>query len=229
MALIPASLTVFDTETTGVDTDTCRIVTAFVARMDTATGALTEMNSWLINPGVPIEQGASDVHGITDEVAQTQGMDAATAIAEIVARLNAAASVDSPVTAFNARFDLTLLDREARRYGIEPFTPGVVIDPYVLDKQVDKYRRGRRTLSVTTEHYGISLIGAHDAEADATATGLLAVKLLEKMPAGTNLDELHRLQTAWAAGQAAGLQDYFRKTNPDAFVEGRWPLVPFAA
>lgn len=229
MSQIPSSLSVFDTETTGVDTDTCRIVTAFVARMDTATGQLTEMNSWLINPGIPIEQGASDVHGITNEVAQSQGMDAATGIAEIVARLNSASADGSPVTAFNARFDLTLLDREARRYGIEPFVPSVVVDPYVLDKQVDKYRRGRRTLSVTAEHYGVALVGAHDAEADATATGLLAVKLLEKMPAGTNLDELHRLQTAWAAGQAAGLQEHFRKTDPNAVVEGRWPLVPFAA
>jgi DNA polymerase-3 subunit epsilon len=44
-----------------------------------------------------------------------------------------------------------------------------------------------------------------------------------------SLAELHALQVTLAAEQAAGLQEHFRKTNPDAVVDGAWPLRPWAA
>jgi DNA polymerase III epsilon subunit-like protein len=229
VALIPAALIPFDTETTGVDWNNDRIVTAFVGRLDSATGVLTHKRSWLINPGIDIAEGAIAVHGISNEHAQLHGADAATSIAEIVAALQELSADGSPITAYNARFDLTLLDREARRYGIQPFTPGVVVDPLIIDKQVDKYRKGRRNLTATTAHYGIALEGAHDAEADATATGLLACTVMQKVPQELTLEELHSLQTAWARGQAEGLQEYFRRTDPEAIVEGEWPLVQVSA
>ena len=60
----------FDTETTGVDVATDRIVTAAVVTRD-ATG--TRARTWLIDPGVPIPPAATAVHGITTEQARTEG------------------------------------------------------------------------------------------------------------------------------------------------------------
>jgi len=44
--------------------------------------------------------------------------------------------------------------------------------------------------------------------------------------AGIDVEELHRRQVGWAAERAAGLQEHFRKTNPDTVVDGSWPLRP---
>ena len=50
----------------------------------------------------------------------------------------------------NAPFDLTLLDRELRRHRAASLShylgqnPLRVLDPRVLDKHLDRYRKGRR-------------------------------------------------------------------------------------
>lgn len=62
----------------------------------------------------------------------------------------------------NARYDLSLLDRECRRYAVESISellgdaPAPVIDPLVIDKHVDKYRKGKRALHALCAHYGVS-------------------------------------------------------------------------
>ncbi|WP_399142234.1 hypothetical protein Q3A86_32920 [Streptomyces sp. NBUA17] len=44
---------------------------------------------------------------------------------------------------------------------------------------------------------------------------------------GMTLAELHARQIELAAEQAAGLQKHFRKTDPNAVVDGAWPLRPW--
>lgn len=50
-----------------------------------------------------------------------------------------------------------------------------------------------------------------------------------------DVDELHRRQTWWAAGQAASYQEWLRsekageKRDPEAVIDGSWPLSPFPA
>src|SRR5699024_4273484 len=84
---------------------------------------------------------------------------------------------------YNAPYDLTLLDRECRRHGLEPINaPGPVIDPLVIDKTVDRYRKGKRTLEVAAAHYQVALDDAHDAGADAIAAGRVALALLRAYP-----------------------------------------------
>lgn len=227
-------LGVFDTETTGVDYEEARIVTAYLGILE-MDGTFSRTYSWLINPGVNIPQGASDVHGISNEVAQRDGVAPAGAIAEIVQAISDTVNAGIPITAYNGRYDLTLLDREARRYldcSLESrFTaPLYAIDPFVIDKEIDRYRRGKRKLINVAEHYGVQLgEDAHDAEADAKATGLVARALLSRPGVPADLADLHNAQIIWARRQAAGLQDYFRTTGgqPDAVVEGEWPIVTF--
>jgi DNA polymerase-3 subunit epsilon len=142
-------LGVFDLETTGVDVDTSRIVSACVAVLD-ADGEVVSRWNWLADPGIEIPPGASAVHGITTERAQAEGRGAQLVIAEIVQTLRVLFDSSIPVTIYNAPYDLSLLDRECRRHGLEPLeTVGPVIDPLVIDKAVDRYRAGKRTLEVT--------------------------------------------------------------------------------
>lgn len=44
--------------------------------------------------------------------------------------------------------------------------------------------------------------------------------------AGIDVEELHLRQVWWAAERAAGLQEYFRKSDPDVVIDGSWPLRP---
>ena len=100
-----------------------------------------------------------------------------------LAALADAAGRGLPIVAYNAAYDLTLLEREAARYGIAPLPgPGPVIDPLVIDKAVDRYRRGKRTLTAAAEHYGVALPNAHDAGADAVAAGRVAQAIARAYP-----------------------------------------------
>jgi DNA polymerase-3 subunit epsilon len=221
------TLGVFDLETTGVDVESSRIVTAHVGVID-ASGNAIESTAWIADPGVEIPAGAAAVHGITTEVARAKGRPAADVVGEIVAALRALIARGIPITIYNAPYDLTLLDREAVRHGIAPLeSPFPIIDPLVIDKFVDKYRKGKRTLTAASEHYGVLLSDAHDAGADAVAAGRVAQALVAKYPAqlAIDLEQLHTAQASWCAEQAASFQDYMRRTKDPAFTtSGAWPV-----
>lgn len=234
-------LTVFDLETTGVDVETARIVTAAVAVLD-VTGDIIDEHEWLVDPGVEIPDEAAAVHGITTQIAQDQGGDAGPSVNEIYATL-ATLTATRPLVIYNAPYDLTVLDRELRRY--DEYETGVglpahfapwVVDPLVLDKQLDPYRKGKRTLTVVSELYGIPAEDAHNAFADAIMAGQLAHRMLarfEQRPrlAGHDLplaEYLHRRQIDWKAEQAESFQDYLRRTKDQhTVIRGEWPWIPY--
>jgi len=220
-------LGVFDLETTGVDTESARIVSACIALLD-AAGQPVARWDWLLDPGIEIPEGASAVHGITTERARELGMDPARAVAAIVAQLRSLFDRGIPVVAYNAPYDFTLLDREARRHNVAPLvSPGPIVDPLVIDKAVDKYRRGKRTLTMTATHYGVDLIAAHDAGADAIAAGRVAQALARIHADALALEaaELHRRQVDWCREQAADFQEYMRRErDPQFTTSGDWPI-----
>jgi len=227
-------LAAFDTETTGVDVETDRIVSAAVVVQD-APGTRPRMSRWLVNPGVPVPEAATAVHGLTDEHLQRNGRWPAPVMFEIAEQLAEQAMMNRPLVVMNAPFDLTLLDRELRRHrasSLDRWFEGSalrVLDPRVLDKHLDRYRKGRRTLTDLCAHYGVTLEGAHDAGADALAA-LDVVRALGRRFA-TRLErltpaELHALQTGWHAAQARGLQAWFTKSGTPEIVNPDWPLRP---
>lgn len=226
-------LAAFDIETTGTEIESDRIVTAAVSLV--GGGEESVGRSWLVNPGVPIPPEATAVHKITDEMARSEGLPADQAIEEITALLADALSREIPVVAFNGRFDLTILDREARRHGVEPLVDRVggsdgllVIDPYVLDKQVNRFRKGRRNLSLLCQAYNVPLTDAHAADADALAAARLAWRMGTNYPELGQMDlfELHEHQIAWAGEQAASLARYFAEQGRPEHIEPAWPVVP---
>ncbi|MBK4346882.1 3'-5' exonuclease [Lacisediminihabitans changchengi] len=219
-------LGVFDLETTGIDTETSRIVSAYVGVID-ADGAPKGV-SWLADPGVEIPSQATAVHGITTERARAEGRSAPEVVAEIVAVLRALLAQGVPLVVYNAAYDLTLLHHECLRYGIEPLIdPTPVIDPLVIDRAMDRYRKGKRTLEAAAEFYGVELMDAHDAEADAVAAGRVAQAIARKYSdtLGDDVVMVHTNQVAWASDSAASFQEYMRRTKDPAFVaDGVWPM-----
>lgn len=217
-------LAVFDLETTGLDLRESRIVTACVAVID-ANGNPTATTEWLVNPGVEIPEAAAAVHGISTAKAQAEGSEPAQSILEMV-QLLSELSNDMPLVAFNAPFDFTILQSEARRYGIEPLEPKPVVDPLVLDRAMVKFRSGKRTLAILCADYGVELIDAHNSTADAVAAGRLAQRQAAKFDAlNTTIEELHQSQVVWSDEQSKDFEAWFKKQNrPDYQAELGWPI-----
>lgn len=222
----------FDLETTGPDPETARIVTATVLQRGRTESSLL----WLVNPGVDIPAEATAVHGVSTEDAQ-HGRNAAEAIAEIADELWRIFSAGIPLVIYNAPYDLTVMDRETRRHGLQPFgdlyaaTDAVVIDPFILDKHLDRYRKGKRTLSATCAHYGVALTEAHNSDADTLAAMRVAWKIAVQNPqiAKSGPAALQSLQARACAAQAAGFQDYLRRQGSTEVIDGSWPLKAFPA
>lgn len=223
-------LAVFDLETTGVDTDTARIVSACIAVLE-PDGSLHAQFNWLADPGVEIPDGAAAVHGISTERAREDGRTAETVVGEITATIRTLIALGIPLVVYNAPYDLSLLDRECRRHRVEPLGyPSPVIDPLVIDKAVDRYRKGKRTLVAAAERYGVNLDDAHDAAADAIAAGRVAQAIARTFPDDVDIpfDDLHGRQQIWYAQQAASFQQYIREVKGDEnyVAESSWPLRP---
>jgi DNA polymerase III epsilon subunit-like protein len=188
--------------------------------------------NWLVDPGVEIPEAAQRVHGISTERVRAEGTPAAEAVPQLLAAVRSLRESGTPLVGHNIVYDLTVLAAEAARIGVLPSPAALldllppVLDTLVLDKQADRFRRGPRTLEALCGHYGISLVDAHDAYADARAAGLLALGLAAASAelAGTSAEDLHARQIEWKRTQAAGLQEWLRRKRPDAVVSGDWPL-----
>lgn len=222
----------FDIESTGIDPKTDRIVTfSLIVR----EGDDTNTHEWLIDPGVEIPQGAAEVHGITTDVARANGDPPAQALKEIwnAFKFYAGGGV---LTAYNCPFDLTMLREELKRHGIidkdsteveDIVTSAGIIDPLVIDKATDPYRRGSRKLIDVSEHHGFSLTNAHNSTADVEATIYLADKFLSKFSDKATIPQLMELQATSKAEQASSLSEYFKKQGREDWeVDGSWPIQP---
>ncbi|KPI12064.1 Exonuclease RNase T and DNA polymerase III [Actinobacteria bacterium OK074] len=218
--------------TTGLDPDTARIVLADVVLVGGSQPV--NVRTWLVNPGVPIPEQATRVHGITTDQAAANGEHPAAALSAITDHLTDAVQQGAPLVVFRAPYALTVLDRECRRHGLptldDRLAGGVrpVIDPLVLDKQTDRFRRGSRTLRDLCRHHQVRHDGDHGTASDAVAAARLAWRLGHANPAlgELPLDALHDRQVAWSAEQAASLQEHRRRSDPGAVIDGSWPVVP---
>lgn len=220
----------FDLETTGTDPRQARIVTAAVTEVK--GGEPVRHRAWLANPGVPIPVETTAIHGVSTERAAAQGRPAPEVAAEVADALRGYWAAGVPVVVYNAPFDLTLLDEELRRYALAPLVAaggrtGPVIDPLVLDRALDRYRRGKRTLEAACGVYGVVLDGAHDAGADALAAVRVARALALRFPEAGEADlaALQDRQALWYAAWAEDFAAWLRRKGESAVaVDQGWPL-----
>ncbi|WP_101784258.1 3'-5' exonuclease [Nonomuraea indica] len=228
-------LLAFDLETTGIDVETDRIVTGCASLINGTTGE-ANTHTLLANPGIEIPDAATQVHGITTEYAAEHGEDPAHVVAVLASAIMGQVFDGVPVVGYNLAYDLTLLDRESRRHGLEPFgeqltaARGVVIDAFVLDKHLDRYRKGSRKLADVCAHYDVRIDGAHDASHDALAAARVAYRIAQRNPhiADMPLHELHELQARAKAEQAQSFRAYLQKQGkPHDDVRDEWPVIPY--
>lgn len=215
-------LAFFDLETTSPEPKSARIVTACVGRVD---GSTVTSKTWLADPGVEIPEGATEIHGITTDHAREHGRPHVDVVHEIAAEIKQVWKEGRVLCAFNACYDLTVMHTQlAGKFQVT----GPVADPFVLDRGLDSFRKGQRTLAAVCEHYGITLGQAHDAEADALAAARLAWKIPRRFPILTMIgpDELMAKQTEMHRERQLDFIAY-RKRNgkPTDDVNTAWPIA----
>lgn len=149
-----------DLETTGINVSTDRIVEIAIVKILPSGEKQTKRK--IVNPTIPIPQGAIDVHGITNEMVK----DAPTfkQIANEVKQF-----LDNcDIGGYNSnRFDIPMLVEEFLRCELN-----IEIESRkLLDVQKVFHLMEQRTLSAAYKFYcQKDLTDAHSAEADATAT-----------------------------------------------------------
>lgn len=223
----------FDLETTAADPLEARIVTASLVLVNQNSRPINTTR--LADPGIDIPAEATRIHGVTTEHARTYGHPAAEVVDITAGELALHMHGGLPCVAMNAVYDLTVLECELARHGLPSLADrlgGVirhVLDPLVIDREVDRRRKGKRNLQALCDHYGVTLAGAHDSAADALA----AVRLVQVIAAreasiGTvPLGDLHTAQVAWYAEWAEGFASYLRRQgNPERAdaVSTDWPV-----
>jgi DNA polymerase-3 subunit epsilon len=222
----------FDLETTGIDVfDDLPVSFALVTFHD-RRAIRTETS--LVDCGRESHPGAEATHGITRRRAMEEGVMldlAAERMAEIIC---SAGAEGIPLVGMNVSFDLTMLDTVIRRSTGRGLAArgwsGPVVDCLVLDKHVDKFRKGRRQLGDLCDHYGVTHRGAHDAVSDVVASVEVAIILCQQYDELRELDPiaLTTRQTAWKHEQTDDFSRYRERNGqtPIPLHEHRWPVMP---
>lgn len=215
-------LVAFDLETTGPLPATARVVTAALIRI---SGADADTKLWLADPEIEIPAEATAVHGITTEHAREHGQLHADVIADVITGIRDAWADGYTLVVYNAAYDLTILRRFDPSFEID----GPVLDPFVVDRAVDPYRKGKRTLGAVCEHYRVTLNDAHEASADALAAARLAWLLAEHDTLrGLPWDEANSKQARWYADRQTNFREYLqRKGESGDDVNTQWPMQRF--
>ncbi|WP_223907369.1 exonuclease domain-containing protein [Actinomyces capricornis] len=226
----------FDTETTGVDPRQDRLVTAALVargpRLPDGTRS-QETRTWLADPGVEIPEAATAVHGVSTQRARAEGRPLAEVLAEVSDRLVAAMGAGTPVVAFNSSYDLTLLEAELARHGLSTMRErlgrelGPIADPLVIDRGVDRWRRGKRRLSDLCTVYGVEAGALHTAEVDVAATLDVLEALVAAYPEVGRLavEELVPWQARAHRQWAQSFNEWLSRANPGREgAQTSWPL-----
>ena len=225
------TIAVFDTETTGLNLAEDRIVTAALHRMSADGEVLPGGHDWVLNPGIPIPEIASKVHGFYDKHVAS-AMPASEGVPQIVNAIATCFAEGIPVLAYNAAYDFTILHYEALRNNVVPLTFGAVIDPLVIDKTIDKYRKGKRNLASAADRYKVALVSAHTAKDDAVAAGHVGLAMLRYfvaqdkpvVPFPDSAQSLHDQQAKWADEIEASYAKWRQTDVPDYKPVFGWPV-----
>ncbi|MBN8663842.1 MAG: 3'-5' exonuclease [Chitinophagales bacterium] len=174
-------IAVIDLETTGINIGSDRIVEIAIIKI--LPDGTRQVKRKLINPQMPIPKGASDVHGITDEMVKDAPTfkQAANEIKQFIDNCDLAG--------YNSnRFDVPMLVEEFLRIGME-----ITIDgKRLVDVQRIFHMMEQRTLGAAYKFYcQKTLEGAHSAEVDASATWEVLEAQIERYPQlGTTIESI---------------------------------------
>ncbi|NBB83315.1 MAG: hypothetical protein GVY28_07905, partial [Alphaproteobacteria bacterium] len=171
--LAELSATVLDTETTGLDAATARLLSVGAVRLHGTRvfhGAVLER---LVDPGVDIPLRATAVHGLTNAM-----IAGAPAFADILPDLQAFLA-DTMVVGHNIRFDLAVLSREMARAG-SPWTKPLSLDTALLFMALEP-DADSLSLEALAAHFGVAIQGRHTALGDSLVTAEIYVRMVPRL------------------------------------------------
>ena len=124
----PSSYLVWDTETTGLDPATCKVIE--IAAIRVKDSVVVDRWSSLLNWGLPIPEQASVIHGITKQMIDEAGpfTDPKAVLHTFLDMLHAAGNVS--VTHNGSRFDIPFL---MHAFGAVGISPGGMWDRFHID------------------------------------------------------------------------------------------------
>jgi DNA polymerase-3 subunit epsilon/CBS domain-containing protein len=188
--LIALDAVALDTETTGLDARSARLVQ--VAALPLAGGRMRPDDRFvrLVNPGIPIPKATVAVHGITDAMVAT-----APAFNDIAALLEAYVG-RAIVIGYAVAYDLMVLEREYRLAG-RPVPPFRALDVRTLARLASP-TLADYGLEALCQWLGVELKERHSALGDARAAGEIFLALLPLLRA----NEVRTLAEAEAASRA---------------------------
>lgn len=210
-------LILFDCETTGTNTDTDRII-EFGFQVWDATGVTKEWRS-LINPGVPIPEESTRVHGITDAMVKgckICGMGAEDTDAHAMLGDNPHTFATWPTfktiapgiakgfsncdyAGKNIRFDIRITAAEMEREGIKWSYADARI---ICADRLEQLAVPRSLSDLYKKYTGQEMENAHSALDDVRGTAVILAGQLETHPnLPRDLDALHKAQwPGWIDG-----------------------------
>ncbi len=161
---------VLDTETTGLETGTARIVSIGAVRLHGERIYPRTIIDRLVNPGHPISPEASVVHGLTDAMV-ADAPPLAEALPELRERMAGAVVVGHQIG-----FDLAILERECARAGLDwarpPSLDTLPLAAALLPDLPDF------ELETVAERLGVDPRGHHTALGDALVTAEIFRRLI---------------------------------------------------
>jgi DNA polymerase-3 subunit epsilon len=178
-----------DTETTDKNPEQARVLD--IAAAYVTPGEPLDLRQAYVNPGMPIPAESTEVHGLADEFIEANGKPAAEVLDLFLGEMALAVHRGAVLVIQNARYDLTVLAREAARLDIPSLSDRLggavapVVDPIVLDKRLIKFRsrvsekQGARVLKTLAQIYGTPWDDeqAHGASYDALVTARVLWKM----------------------------------------------------
>jgi len=170
-----------DLETTGINISTDRIVEIAIVKISPDGSKLVKRK--IINPTIPIPQGATDVHGITNEMVKDAPTfkQASNEIKQFIEGCD--------IGGYNSnRFDIPMLVEEFLRCELNID----IENRKLVDVQKVYHLMEQRTLSAAYKFYcQKDLEGAHGAEVDATATyEVLEAQIVKYSQIGNTIESI---------------------------------------
>lgn len=212
----------FDLETTSTNPKEAKIVTSALVRID---GRDVQSQEMLADPGVEIPEAAAAIHGISTEKARAEGRPHDEVLDDTVKAIKNAWDEGLTLVVYNAAYDLSVLRALTGDFTVT----GPVYDPFVIDRVMDKWRKGKRTLGEVSKHYGVELTNAHEATADALAGARVAWKQVRQYYpelAQKDDDELMEFQAVRWFEDREAFKKYLEGRGRDASdVSTAWPMI----
>jgi len=180
LAMADVTFVSFDTETTGLNPATERILEYGAIRFDMK--GVQDSRNWLINPRRRIQAGARKVHGITHDMVKRERIFR-TVYPEIISFVG-----DAVLLAHNARFDVNFFAAEIKRNG-QSLPDLIVVDTLPLFRAWFPDAPAHN-LTALSEYLGISGDGFHRGMSDAAYVVEIFMAGMKQPGAPATLGEL---------------------------------------